>query len=148
MPSTTHQWLVLWAARKMTADGYIVSGCDGRTPQGGLWNALASPFVIAGVRPDLWAVSPTSGRIAIGEAKTPNDIVNGHTRHQLSVFARLLQTKDNSLCRVYLAVPRSAATLLNRMLRGLNMEKDEHVVCIYVPDCFVAANEQEECEIH
>lgn len=76
-------------------------------------------------------------------------MVNGHTCHQLSVLARLLQTKDNSLCRLYIAIPKSATTLLKRVLRGLNMEEEEHIVCMYVADCFVAVNEQEEeCEIH
>ncbi len=40
MPSSIHQWLLLWIARKMIADGYAIGGYDGVSPQGGPLNKL------------------------------------------------------------------------------------------------------------
>ena len=42
----------------MTADGFLVAGCDGSVPQGGLWNFLPRPPELAGVRPDACGIAP------------------------------------------------------------------------------------------
>src|SRR5262245_18904507 len=121
MPSSVHQWLLLRLMRKMTADGFVVTACDGPLPQGGLLNRLPGSVAACGVRPDAWAIAPTSGAIAFAEAKTHGDIVNPHTRAQLRTVGRfVLSCGSNS--RLYVAVPRSAALMLDRVIHdaGLN----------------------------
>ena len=89
MPSSAHQWLVLWVARKMAADGYTIAGYDGPTAQGGLWNRLPIPFEIASVSPDVFGICKQSARIVVGEAKTAEDVFTQHTVQQLRILGHL-----------------------------------------------------------
>lgn len=141
MPSSSHQSLVLWIVRKMTADGFLVAACDGSIPQGGFWSALASPPELAGVRPDVCAIAPATGQFAFGEAKTCQDIDTDHTRKQLRVFGRLLRRDTGTECRLYLAVPRSSASLLDRVLVQIGLLGARHVVRLHIPDCFIRDEE-------
>ena len=50
----------------MAADGFLVAGCDGSVPQGGLWNTLPRPPEVAGVRPDAYGIAPETGKLAFG----------------------------------------------------------------------------------
>jgi len=143
MPSDSHQSLLLWIARKMTADGFLVAGCDGSVPQGGLWNQLPPPPELAGVRPDACGIEPTTGEFAFGEAKTYQDIDTRHTRKQLCVFGRLKLRDGRTMCRLYIAVPRSAAPLLDRALLEVGLLGARHVVRLHIPDCFVMENRDE-----
>lgn len=138
VPSATHQSLLLWVARKMTADGLIVAGLDGAVPQGGTWNRLARPFQIAGVRPDAWAFNPSNGGIALGEAKTADDLCNEHTLSQVRTFGSLMQRTPRQLCRLYIAIPQSAAHLLDKLLERARLPRTDGVVRLHVPDCLVA----------
>lgn len=144
MPSTVHQWLLLWVARKMAADGFLLGGYEGPTPQGGILNELAPPFEIAGVRPDAWGVIPGTDEIALGEAKTTADLSSGHTQKQLLVFGNLLQRQRNSLCRLYIAVPRSAVVVLDRALAKAGLIGQKHIVRLHIPDC-MAPETVDEC---
>ena len=121
----------------MTADGFIVGGYDGPTPQGGVWNTLPPPFQIEGVRPDAWGISPTTGQVAVGEAKTPEDINTSHTLTQLRVFAQLLQRDSGVLSRLYVAVPRSSVLQLDRVLASVGLMHARHLVRLHIPDSFV-----------
>jgi len=137
MTSVAHQWLLLWAARKMTADAYILAGFDGPTPQGGVWNALPRPFELAHVRPDAWGVHVETCCIAAGEAKTAADLRTEHTRRQLCVLGRLRRRIGGDACRLYIAVPRSAATALDCALKAVGLLGARHVVRLHIPDCLV-----------
>jgi hypothetical protein len=137
MPSNCHQWLLLWVARKMTADGFVLGGYEGPTPQGGLWNALPQPFQIHRVRPDAWGVRPLSFELAIGEAKTSRDVGTEHTRAQFLIFGRLLQRGSSKPCQLYVAVPHSAATALYRVLAQTRLLGRPNVSCLIVPDCLL-----------
>ena len=143
MPSSSHQWLLLWIGRKMAADGFVVAGCDGSMPQGGLWNFLPRPPEFAGVRPDACGLSLGTGEYAFGEAKTSQDINSVHTRMQLRVFGHLTNRNDRMPCRLYVAVPRSAARDLDCVLRQVGLLGARHVVRLHVPDCLLeeTANE-------
>jgi hypothetical protein len=141
--SNAHQELVLWVARKMTVDGFLVLGCDGSSPQDGLWGSLPWPFEMRNRRPDLCGLAPESGAIAIGEAKTWNDIDTAHTRSQLQVFGRVKIRSTESPCRLYLAVPRSAACTLDRVLGDLGLLGARHVSRLHIPDCFITAEHPE-----
>ena len=121
----------------MTADGFLVTGCDGPLPQGGPWNALPRTSQLRNVRPDAWGISPATGRLAFGEAKTSEDIDTAHTRSQLAVFGRLVQRDANIACPLYCAVPRSAALALDRVLGRVGLLGAPHVVRLHIPDCFV-----------
>lgn len=143
MPSKTHQWLLLWVARKMAADGFQLGGYEGPTPQGGVWNALPIPFEIGGVRPDAWGVVPGTGELAVGEAKTATDLASAHTQKQLRALGNLFQRRQNTLCRLYIAVPRSATIALDRALTRAALIGEKRVVRLHIPDCMVTEKTDE-----
>jgi len=138
MYSSSHQSLVLWIARKMAADGFVLCGCDGSVPQGGQWNSLPLPPDMAGVRPDACGIAPLTGEFVFGEAKTDQDIDTAHTRTQLRVFGHLMHPDGMTVCRLYVAVPRSAAGLLDRVLGQVGLLGARHVIRLHIPDCFVS----------
>jgi hypothetical protein len=127
----------------MKTDGFVVVACDGSLPQGGLWNVLPPPREFSGVRPDVCGIAPTTGEFAFGEAKTRQDIDTLHTRKQLHVFGRLLDRDAKAVCRLYVAVPRSAACVLDRVLGQVGLLGARHVVRLHIPDCFVSENRDE-----
>lgn len=137
MASNTHQALLLWITRKMAADGYVVAGCDGFIQQGGICNALPQPPDISGVRPDALGFQPTTCEFAFGEAKSYQDIDTPHTRKQLRVFGKLRQRGGASVCRLYIAVPRSAVHLLDRVLSDVGLLGARNIVRLHIPDCLV-----------
>ncbi len=124
----------------MTADGFLVAGCDGSMPQGGLWNTLSPPPELGGVRPDAYGIAPATGEFAFGEAKSCQDIGTPHTRKQLRVFGRLMHGEGRTKCRLYIAVPRSAARVLDRVLCQVGLQGARHVVRLHIPDCLIAEN--------
>ena len=128
----------------MAADGFLVAGCDGSVPQGGLWNTLPRPPEVAGVRPDAYGIAPETGKLAFGEAKTPQDIDTAHTRKQLRVFGRLMQHEGRATCRLYIAVPRSAACSLDRVLCQVGLLGAQHVIRLHIPDCLLT-EKRDEC---
>lgn len=132
MPSAAHQTLLLWAARKMAQDGFRIAGYEGRSDQGGAWNALGAPPSLGGVRPDAWAYDGL--RVALAEAKTTDDIDTRHTRLQLTAYAQLRVTTAGASCRLYLAVPRSAAAALDRVLAELGLAGVPDIVRLHIPD--------------
>jgi len=132
VPSAAHQTLLMWAARKMVHDGFRIAGYDGRSAQGGAWNDLGSPPIIRGVRPDAWAFDGV--RIAFAEAKTSADVDTEHTRLQLELLVGLRDPATGARCRLYLAIPRSAASLLDRVIRAASVVGRPEVVRLHVPD--------------
>jgi hypothetical protein len=132
VPSAAHQALLLWAARKMATDGFRLAGYEGESDQGGVWNELANPPILAGVRPDAWGFD--GERVAFAEAKTARDIDTTHTRVQLLVFARTRMKGTEAACQLYLAIPRSAAPLLDCVLADLGLVGLRNLVRLHVPD--------------
>jgi len=118
----------------MSVDGLRVTSYDGPTPQGGLWNSLPSPFTVAGVKPDLWAVDGNKSLVAVGEAKTAADVCNAHTAVQLAVFGRLAYRGTSRRCPLYIAVPHSAARSLDRVLAFTGLAGAPNIIRIHVPD--------------
>lgn len=141
--SSAHQELVLWVARKMTADGFLVLGSDGSSPRDALWGSLPWPFEVRNRRPDLCGIAPETGEIAIGEAKTWDDIDTAHTRSQLNVFGRVQNRSKDSPCLLYIAVPRSAGYTLDCVLADVGLLGARHVSRIHIPDCFISAEKHE-----
>jgi hypothetical protein len=131
-PSWAHQQLVLWIARKMVADGFTLCGVDGAVPQ--ISGSLPRPPELGAVRADVCGMRLADGAVAFGEAKTSADIASAHTRGQLDVEARLVTTEGENRCRIYLAVPRSAAARLDAALSRLGLLSAKHVVRLHVPD--------------
>lgn len=136
MPSAVHQWLVLWIARMMVRDGYVLSAFDGPAPQGGVWNLLPVPPTIGGSRPDVLARKANGTRLAFGEAKTEADLHSLHTQQQLRNFAAELGRRDAVL---YVGVPRSAAWSLDRALIRAGLMPSSRLVRLHVPDVLLEA---------
>ena len=134
MPSLAHQHLLLWVARRMTREGFVVTGFEGPAPYAGVWNRLPLPFSIAGVRCDASGILPETGEIALGEAKTTDDLDTEHTHRQLRVFGRLVDKRSGALCRLYIAVPRSAVYALDRALIATGLIGARHVIRLHIPD--------------
>lgn len=128
----------------MAADGFVVASCDGPMPQGGLWNFLPRPLEFGGVRPDACGISPATGEYAFGEVKTFKDVNTLHTREQLCVFGRLKNPDKKTACRLYVAVPRSAADDLDHVLGQAGLLGARHVVRLHIPDCFLE-DQSDEC---
>lgn len=122
---------MLWVARKMVADGVTLTAFDGPTPQGGVWNDLPCPPLLGQYRPDVLGASG-NGTVVFGEAKTEFDIEDVHTLVQLRAF-----TTAAPACWLYLAVPRSAAYRLDRVLALASLPCTVRIVRMHVPDCFV-----------
>jgi hypothetical protein len=137
VPSSTHQWLVIWAARRMTRDGFVVSGFDGRAPRGEEWSSLPSPFVFQGVRADAWGQRTLDQKLAFGEAKTFSDVDTDHTRRQLDVLGKTRMKKAKAYCPLYIAVPRSAVYELDRVLIDVGLLRAKNVVRLHIPDILV-----------
>lgn len=124
----------------MAADGVLVIGFHGPVPRGGLWNGAPVPTALSGVRPDAWGILP-SGELAIGEAKSADDIATPHTQLQLRVFGHLENSSGRKF-RLYLAVPRSAATALDRALAEAGLASADHVVRMHIPDCLIPEDDR------
>lgn len=135
MPSAVHQRLLLWAARKMTQDGFQLAGYDGVSSQGGFWNDLDAPPILIGVRPDAWGYE--GEHVALAEAKTAGDIDTRHTRLQLLAFMRL-RTRAGERVWLYLAIPRSAAPTLDRVLAELGLVGVAGIARLHVPDILLS----------
>lgn len=132
MPSAVHQTLLIWAGRKMACDGFDIAAYEGTSRQAGCWNALGAPPTLAGVRPDAWGYDGV--RVALAEAKTAADIDTAHTRVQLCAFTRLRARAGGATCRLYLAIPRSAAPALDRVLAELGLVGAPEIVRLHIPD--------------
>jgi len=137
MASHAHQALLLWGARRMVADGFVLTGLDGRVEQAGAWGPLPAPFQIHGVRPDACGVRSPDGLIAFAEAKTHDDVDNAHTRAQLRVLGHARMRDGKTRCPLYIAVPRSAAYALDRVLVDVGLIASGHVRRLHVPSVLV-----------
>jgi len=134
MPSGKHQTLLLWAARRMCADGFVVAGFDHSAVQGGFWNELPTPFMLRGHRPDAWAARQDGTLLAFAEAKTAADIDNGHTLAQVRTFGNVRMKGGGALCPLYIAVPRCEARKLDEVLIKTGLIGARHVVRLHVPE--------------
>ncbi|WP_316197824.1 hypothetical protein [Bradyrhizobium sp. SZCCHNS2002] len=133
MAGALHQTLLLWAARRMTWDGFLVAGFDGTAERGGRFNALPAPFVLHGRRPDAWGADEGASLIAFAEAKSAGDILAGRTIDQFRTFGAV-RTRSGLSCPLYVAVPREAAPKLDAALRAAGLASARNVVRIHVPE--------------
>jgi hypothetical protein len=132
-----HQTLLLWAARRMHADGYVVAGFDGTAPQGGNWNLLRAPFKLGGHRPDAWGMTPYGALLAFAEAKTAADILNRHTLEQLRIFGAVKMKTGSKPCALYVAVPREQAPKLDAALNAAGLLNAAHIIRMHVPEALL-----------
>jgi hypothetical protein len=139
IPSATHQALVMWALRKMQADGFVPVAYDGKLSQFDCQRRLQYPPIVSGVRPDVFAFSPSNGVFAFGEAKTVNDIESPHTKQQLLSYARMTGRTCGDQAALYIVVPRSGSRALDRVLEEVGLIAAKQVRRMHVPDCFVEA---------
>jgi hypothetical protein len=138
MAGIAHQWLLVWAARRMCADGFLLGGFEAHARQAGVWNALPPPFELRGVRPDAWGVRTEDSLFAFAEAKTADDIDTKHTRAQLRIFGFIRARRTVRRCPLYVSVPRSAAPRLDRVLADLGLIGAKHVIRLHIPDALIA----------
>jgi hypothetical protein len=134
-----HQALLLWAARRMQSDGFVVAGFDEHADQGGHWNGLPAPFSLRGRRPDAWGINPASGRLAFAEAKTAADIMSGRTMAQLRTFGSVRMKAGLEACPLYIAIPREQAHRLDRALRATGLLNAAHLVRLHVPEVLLGS---------
>jgi hypothetical protein len=77
---------------------------------------------------------PETDEIAVGEAKSADDLASEHSRHQLRIFGGLVDRRSGALCRLYIAVPRSAVYELDRALIATGLIGARHVIRLHIPD--------------
>lgn len=92
----------------------------------------AVPPMFSGHRPDLYARLPNSAALIIGEAKTPRDIDNEHTRSQIRSFIAHLDHTQGS--RLILATTGKGANSAKTLLRFMQMEDGQSKTRIQVFD--------------
>lgn len=122
----------------MIADGFNLTGLDGHVHQAGHLNNLPRPFELHGVRPDACGVHIAGGVIAFAEAKTERDVDNAHTRTQLRVLGYARMRDGKTPCPLYIAIPRSCAYALDRVLVDVGLIAARHVRRIHVPEVLLA----------
>ena len=122
----------------MIADGFNLTGFDGQVDQAGALNGLPRPFELHGVRPDACGVHFEGGVIGFAEAKTERDVDNAHTRTQLRVLGYARMRDGKTPCPLYIAVPRSCAHALDRVLVDVGLIAARHVRRIHVPEVLLA----------
>ena len=137
LPSTAHQTLVMWAVRKMQADGFVPMAHDGIIPQFDCERRLRYPPNLSGLRPDAVAFSPLLSTFAFAEAKTEEDLASEHTKNQLRRYAALIGDRGLQTDCVYISTPRSAAMALDRLLRDLSLLSTRRIRRLHIPDCLV-----------
>jgi hypothetical protein len=129
-----HQTLLLWAARRMVADGFFVAGFDGAAEGGGLFNYLPKPFILRGRRPDAWGATVDNSLVAFAEAKSATDILSDRTVSQFQTFGNVRMKHESSLCPLYIAVPREQAHLLDQALGAAQLLSAVNVIRLHVPE--------------
>jgi hypothetical protein len=134
MPSITHQWLLLWAARKMQQDGIVLSFFEGPAPHAGLWNDLPRPPMVGAFRPDAIGYKPESDVIAVAEAKTAWDLGTSHSRAQIKAFGNAYSPLLERRCHLYIAVPASAVSQLDRVLLDNGLLSSRTITRLHIPD--------------
>ena len=90
------------------------------------------PPIFGGHRPDLYAQLPDSAALIIGEAKTPSDIDNEHTRSQIRSFIAHLDHTPGS--RLILATTGQGTNSAKTLLRFLQLEDGRSKTHIQVFD--------------
>lgn len=115
-------------------DGFRIAGFDGRIDQAGELNRLPPPIEVQGVRPDACGVSQVQELLGFVEAKTHGDIDNIHTRRQLRVLGYARMRNGKHPCPLYIAIPRSCAYALDRVLIDVGLLGTKHLRRIHVPD--------------
>lgn len=123
----------------MVADGFRLTGFDGQAQQAGDLDSLSRPFEICGVRADACGVHDIEGVIGFAEAKTERDVDNAHTRAQLRVLGYARMRGEQAYCPLYLAIPRSRAYDLDRVLIDVGLMGKKHVHRIHVPDVLLVS---------
>lgn len=134
-PSVAHQWLLVWAIRKMMADGFIPLAWDGALPHFQRSAAYRTPN-LSNLRPDAFGALPESQTVALCEAKTWDDIDTDHTRMQLCAFASFLR-RDLCDSKLYISIPRSSAVILDKVLAQVGLAGGTGIRRVHVPDCLL-----------
>jgi hypothetical protein len=80
-----------------------------------------------------------TGQIAIGEAKSANDILSPRTLCQLRLFGCVLQREAVERCPLYIAVPLSATRALDKALARTRLIGHSHVHRLHIPDVLLRA---------
>ena len=133
MPSTAHQWLVVWLSRRIARDGYSLVGVDaGRFAQ--LLTPPPPPGISIGpVRPDVVGVHSRERFLALGEAKSAFDLDTSHTRVQLAAMLCMRDIQGRR-ARVYLAFPRAALEAAARTVVSLGLAPAARVILVPIAD--------------
>jgi len=130
MASKKHQFILGLIIKKMKEDGFIVKCVDGK------YNEAFSTYVqvppkLLKHRPDAFGVNQ-DGIVAIGEAKTENDIQSLRTSEQLSDYSNIELNGNN--CRIYVGIPKSANKLLTNLIIKLGLINNTNLIILNIPD--------------
>lgn len=109
-----------------------MTGVDGWVDRLGVPVGLPRPPIVHGIRPDASGWHASDKVEAFVEAKSERDVDNAHTRKQLRELAALRSTSGKP-CTLYLAVPRSAAYALDKVLIDLGLIRAANVRRVHVP---------------
>ena len=88
------------------------------------------PLLIGGNRPDIFARDISTGRAAIGEAKTTDDVDNQHTRDQLASYFEYLRAQSEG--ELWIGVPWMSAGTAIRVSKLVRQQTQSEAIPISV----------------
>ena len=128
MASKVHQFLLGLLIKKVRLAGYRIFFLEGKFVEE---NQLPIPPKILRHRPDALGIS-VYGQVCICESKTNHDINTNRTKEQLIDFSNI--ELNGFLCEVFIAIPKSAEYVLNKVLRDIKLYKKNNIFILKVPD--------------
>lgn len=137
MTCAPHRWLVVWLCRRLEREGYTLVAVDGYNSTKAILAGIPAPLLVEGIRPDMLAVHGHSGKLAVGDAKSANDLLNEHTIKQLRAMLKI-RDKAGRMARVYLAFPRSALSTAAKVVLRVGLKQALRVHLLPVPDLMLA----------
>lgn len=129
MPTRQHQRILAIVLKAMSRRGFSLVAVDGKT-EGWDQVGLGRPGDFGRHRPDAVGVQ-ADGTIGIAEAKTADDIASARTREQLEDY---LGTSATDYAAVFLGYPRSADSVVARLLKSIGAVDCPQLELIPVPD--------------
>lgn len=129
MATRQHQRILAIVLKAMSQRGFSLVAVDGKTEG---WDevGLGRPGDFGRHRPDAVGVQ-TDGTIGIAEAKTADDVASARTREQLEDY---LGTSATDYAAVFFGYPRSADTVVARLLKSIGAIDCPQLELISVPD--------------
>ena len=130
--SKAHDLIVALITRKIIDYGYEIAAIESSFE----WlfgKGFRLPPAIIHHRPDVIGIRKQQPFIAIGDAKTIQDIGTQRTSEQLMDYANVTITQDKTPCLVIIGIPKSGVEKLRQLITQLRIPNDR-ISILEIPD--------------